>query len=243
MGEPARVFPGQDGLEAFFRDQGDWSRLPDPDQLVPRQDPVLGLAEFAARIAQERGGTAGLAELFGPSYATSMPFLSLNGWETPLGAVFQVHSNGNHRLGALAALGVPCVLAEVTWIHGPFDTSSGQSTPEDELRRSYRLMLHTFGVASYPDPLDFMRNDTGVISEWPILIDTPESACASLRAMEALTGREAQHVGRLPRSVFDDPDRLLDLGKRVQRHIESLTPEAEVPEQSHRPRHGWLRRR
>lgn len=234
--DPARVFPGRDGMEAFFRDQGDWSRVPEPGPWAQRNEPARGLAEFAARIAAERGDPAGLTELFGPAYGTSEPMLSLQGWETPLGAVFQVHSNGNHRLGALAALQVPCVLAEVTWMHGPFDTTSGTNTKEDELRSSYRTLLHAFGVASYPDPEDLGRNATGIITQWPILIDTPERATASLRAMESLTGRQTQQIGRLPRSVFDSPAQLTHLGEKVRGALSTIVDDSSVSASPRRPR-------
>lgn len=229
--DPARVFPGRDGLEAFFRDQGDWSRTPDA-VFHQRNDPARGLAEFAARIAAERGDPAGLTELFGPAYASSEPLLSLQGWETPLGAVFQVHSNGNHRLGALAALQVPCVLAEVTWIRGPFDTSSGTNTKEDELRSSYRTLLHAFGVASYPDPEDLGRNATGIITQWPILIDTPVRAIASLLAMESLARRRAPQIGRLPRGMFDDPTQLTQLGEKVREALNTIVNGNSAPTSS-----------
>lgn len=220
--DPARVFPGRDGMGAFFRDQGDWSRVPYPGPWVQRNEPARGLAEFAARIAAERGDPRGLTELFGPAFGTSEPMLSLQGWETPLGAVFQVHINGNHRLGALAALHVPCVLAEVTWMHGPFDTTSGINAKEDELRSSYRSLLHAFGVASYPDPEDLGRNFTGIITQWPILIDTPERAVASLRAMESLAGRQTPEIGRLPRALFDAPTQLTRLGEEVREALNAI---------------------
>lgn len=226
---PARVFPGRDGLESFFRDQGDWSQKSDAELHSQRRDPPRGLAEFAARIAAERGDPSGLTRLFGPVYATSEPLLSLLGWETPLGAVFQVHTNGNHRLGALAALQVPCVLAEVSWMHGPFDTTSGTNEEEDELRSSYRTLLHAFGIASYPDPEDFVRNATGIITQWPILIDTPERASASLRAMESLAGRQTPQIGRLPRGVFDSPAQLTYLGEKVRESLATIAHGSGAP--------------
>lgn len=239
--DPARVFPGRDGTASFFRDQGDWQRRPQDSEHAPRHDPVMGLAEFAARIAAERGDPAGLAHLFGPSYATGMPMLDLLGWQTPLGAVFRVNTNGNHRLAALAVLGVPCVLAEVTWCYGPFDGTTGRNMKDDDRLSAYRVLLHSFGVASFPDPLDIVRNHTGIITDWPILISTPETAVASLNAMEAIAGRSAGEIGRLPRSLFTDPDRLLDAGEEVRHRLNALAASILETASSDRKRGGWFR--
>ncbi|MDD7930771.1 hypothetical protein [Microbacterium thalli] len=236
--DPARVFNSFAGIESFHRDQGDWSRNFDPQNRTFRKEPVRGQAEFAARIAAERGSPAGLVELLGPS--GRQPLLYLQGWQTPLGAVFRVHMNGNHRLGAFAVLGVPCVLAEVTWMHGPFDTSSGTNEVEDELRASYRTVLHVFGIASYSDPASLGANHTGVVSEWPILIDTPERGVASLAAMEAVAGRQAETVGRLGRAAFDDPENLERLGGQVRAALDEIAAGGGQPVPPQRS--GWLDR-
>jgi hypothetical protein len=203
---------------------------------------VTGLGEFAARIAAERGDPAGLAELFGPSYATGMPMLDLQGWQTPLGAVFRVDTNGNHRLAALAALGVPCVLAEVTWCYGPFDGTTGTNMKDDDRLSAYRVLLHSFGVASFPDPLNIVRNHTGIITDWPILISTPEAAVTSLDAMEAIAGCTVEEIGRLPRSLFTDPNRLLNAGEEVRRRLDALATSILETASSDRQRGGWFRR-
>lgn len=238
--DPARVFSGRDGLTAYFRDQGDWSRVPESEPHVRRNEPVRGLAEFAARIAAEHGDPAGLCDLFGPGYGDFEPYLCLQGWETPLGAVFRVHSNGNHRLAALAALRVPCVLAEVTWQRGPFDTTSGTNLKEDEVRSFYRTLLHAYGIAAFPDPRDLGRNATGIITQWPILIDTADTASTSLRAMETLTGRQVNQIGRLPRALFDDPAHLIALGSIVMATLDDVPLDGSAPAPSRRRR--WLDR-
>lgn len=222
---PARVFPSSPGLESYFRDQGDWVRADHRTrQDNVRHEPVRGLAEFAARIGHEHGDVEGLEELFGPP---ETPFISVNGWSTPLGAIFEVDVNGNHRAAALAVLGVPCILARVTWCRGPFDTSSGKSDVEDEVRSTYRALLHACGVASYPDPLSrFLGDSSGIVTQWPILIDTPTTAVHSLAAVEAVTGHSVATIGRLPRSLFDDTEDLLRAGRRVRRILERIADDA-----------------
>ena len=79
---PGRVFPNRD-----YKDKGDWTRSRDASP-AGRDDPALGLAEFARRIAREKGDVRGLAELFGPD--DNVAYVDLDGWETPLGTFFRV---------------------------------------------------------------------------------------------------------------------------------------------------------
>lgn len=103
--DPHRIYPNRE-----YRDRGDWTRASDPVR-VRAEDPAVGLAEFARRIAHEHGDPNGLVELLGPSDYDSC--IDLIGWDTPTGAFFRINYNGNHRAAAFALLGVPCVLATV----------------------------------------------------------------------------------------------------------------------------------
>ncbi|MGL4339675.1 MAG: hypothetical protein ACRCSP_04525 [Rhodoglobus sp.] len=212
--DPSRIFPNRD-----FKDKGDWTRNFDQKESEVRRKPVLGLAEFARRIAKERGDADGLTELLGPG--DHHEYIDLDGWDTPLGAVFQVSGNGNHRAAAFAALGVPCVLATVRWNQSPFSASPSTDSNTDKVHCAYRTLLHSYGIACYPDPQNPLKNFDNIITDWPILIDSPESATRSLIAMEQLAGRrQDKPIGRLPRELFNDAKALLAAGKRTIKNLD-----------------------
>lgn len=54
------------------------------------------------------------------------------------------------------------------------------------------------------------------------MIDTPKTASASLQALEALTGRHAENIGKLPRSAFLEPAQLEALGRKCHEGLEDL---------------------
>ncbi|WP_454151213.1 hypothetical protein [Microbacterium lacticum] len=212
--DPKRIFPSP-GRE--FQDRGDWTEAEEPTEF--RNEPVLGLAEFARRIATERGDLAGLTRLLGPEGEAA--HVDLDAWETPLGAFFRVNINGNHRSTAFAILGAPCIPATVQWHLGPFHASASMNAADDELLYSYRALLHSYGVASYPDPEDIGTYDDRIFSDWPFLIDSADSAVQSLAVMEQTVGRRHYApIGRLPREVFDDADALIAAGKRTRKVLE-----------------------
>lgn len=210
--DPQRIFPNRS-----YKDKGDWTRrreLP----LETRTDPVLGMAEFARRIGQERANIEGLVELLGPDEEAAP--VDLDGWDTPLGAFFRVNTNGNHRAAALAILGAPCIPATVRWNPGPYSAPAAKDPAADEVLCDYRALLHCYGVASYPDPESVVMNINGIISEWPFLIDSAESAARSLPLLEEVAGRRHDKpIGRLPRQLFDDADGLLSAGRRTRQAL------------------------
>lgn len=207
--DPRRIFPNRE-----YKDKGDWTRE-EGAQLDRRNDSVQGLAEFARRIARERGDVDGLIELLGPD--GEVAYVDLEGWETPLGAFFRVNVNGNHRAAAFGVLGAPCIPATVKWNLGPHSASSSTDTAADEALCSYRALLHCYGVASYPDPENFVRNADKIASDWPFLIDSAESAARTLPILERIAGRRHDEpIGRLPRELFDDAGALLSAGRRTR---------------------------
>ncbi|MCX2966242.1 hypothetical protein [Gordonia aquimaris] len=126
----------------------------------------------------------------------------IEGWDAgpDAGWVYVVSVNGNHRLAALAALDVPCVLAEVTPVFGPFDAELDGA--QRKRTRRYLRLLHTFGVAA-SDPAHEWAAST-IATEWPSLLTDPDSAVTSLNALERLTGTRADKIGELPREWFDN---------------------------------------
>jgi hypothetical protein len=212
--DPKRIFPSP-GRE--FKDKGDWTRPDEPTEF--RNEPVLGLAEFARRIATERGDLPGLTELLGPEGEAAR--VDLDAWETPLGAFFRVNLNGNHRATVFAILGAPCIPAKVRWHLGPFRASSSTNLADDELLYSYRTLLHSYGVASYPDPQDLGTFNDRIVSDWPFLIDSADTAVESLAIMEQTVGRRHYApIGRLPREIFDNAEALIAAGKRTRKALE-----------------------
>lgn len=212
--DPRRIFPSP-GRE--FKDKGDWTEGSEPTEF--RNEPVLGLAEFARRIATERGDLRGLTKLLGPEGEAA--HVDLDAWETPLGAFFRVNLNGNHRATALAILGAPCIPAKVRWHLGPFHASSSSTSAGDELLCSYRTLLHSYGVASYPDPENIGTHSDRIFSDWPFLIDSADTAVHSLAVMELVVGRRHfDPIGRLPRELFDSAVALIAAGSRTRKALE-----------------------
>lgn len=212
--DPKRIFPSP-GRE--FKDKGDWTQPDEPTEF--RNEPVLGLAEFARRIATERGDLSGLTKLLGPEGEAAR--VDLDAWETPLGAFFRVNLNGNHRATAFAILGAPCIPAKVRWHLGPFRASSSTNLADDELLYSHRTLLHSYGVASYPDPENIGTYSDRIFSDWPFLIDSADTAVKSLAIMEQTVGRRHHGpIGRIPRDLFDNAEALIAAGKRTRKALE-----------------------
>ena len=212
--DPRRVFPSP---IRRFQDRGDWSRVDEPSEF--RNEPAQGLAEFARRIAREQGDLIGLVELLGPFGDAA--HVDVHGWDTPLGAFFRVNHNGNHRATAFAVLGAPCIPATVRWITGPFSVPEASNLGDREALIGFRTLLHCYGVASYPDPSETYLSEDRIVSEWPFLINSAESAVRSLAVLEQTVGsRFLDSIGRLPRELFDDPDVLLDAGRRSRKALE-----------------------
>ncbi|MCA2304874.1 hypothetical protein JF770_15005 [Mycobacterium intracellulare] len=168
---------------------------------------VAGIIDFAERIAHQRDDSHSLRALFGTP-ATELPYIDVEGWALPSGSVFRIFFNGNHRVTALAALGVPCVLARIRWCRGPFDAPCAESIDDEKVGgriHNYRRLLHTGGAAAFPElgSLNFLE----VHTDWPILLESPESACQSLLAAERLVSRTySEHIGELPRDWFASPE-------------------------------------
>ena len=211
--DPRRVFPSP---VREFQDRGDWSRVDEPTEF--RKEPIQGLAEFARRIATERGDLNGLVELLGPCGEAA--HVDLDGWDTPLGAFFRINDNGNHRATAFAVLGAPCIPATVRWNPGPFSVPPTDARDHEALI-AYRTLLHCYGVASYPDPTETYLSEDRIVSDWPFLIDSADSAVRSLAVLERTVGsRHIDPVGRIPRGLFDDAAMLLDAGRRTRKTLE-----------------------
>ncbi|NKY53973.1 hypothetical protein [Nocardia vermiculata] len=209
---PARILLKLPGTRSFIHDNSNAARRRQTgtsrSEYVPA-NPVAGIAEFAARIAMERGEPAGLAELLGHP---DEPAIQVEAWDTPAGPLFRIETNGNHRVAALAALAVPCVLAEVRLHTGLFDTSPTADLDQmDDIDR-YRRLLHTFGVAAFSDT--GMMGAFAISSRWPILIRDPESAVKSLTSMEQIIGSPITgNIGQIPRSWFASGDELRALSR------------------------------
>lgn len=220
---PRRIMLSAPGHKSFTHDNSNQARNFESAHLPNRRTPPIeGLRQFAARIARERADPDGLDELLGPDH-NGDPLIDVEGWDCPIGPVFRISYNGNHRLTALAALDAPCVLARVTWQYGPFKTSASTSRADDELIGDYRLLLHTFGVANFPDPHSVVGNFERIQSTWPCLIKDPSTAAASMSALESLCQRRwTDPVGMLPRPLFDDPDRLAATGARLRKSLRRL---------------------
>lgn len=226
---PSRVLLKEPGTQSFIHDASDRAYYDHHSERGHSPDRITGIAEFARRIAREHGEERGLEELLGISPDGSISDdgvlrINVDGYESPLGDIFRINGNGNHRLAALAALEVPCVPAEVEWRRGPFTTSPCRIDEDCDERIAYRTLLHTFGVASYINPTNFVENYSGIVSEyWPFLIDNPHSAVESLTALETLAGEPwSSSIGRLPRHLFDDPATLIQAGNHVMKHLSGL---------------------
>lgn len=162
---------------------------------------IDGLVDFACRVAQEGGSSDGLLRLLG-NPANGLAHVHVEGWTVHCDQIFRIKVNGNHRLTVLAALGVPCVLAEIEDNMGPFKAQPLPYGSQAEKIGLYRRLLHTYGVASF-DQLGVAGSE--VVTDWPILISSPREAVESLGAIEAMTGRGwYMNIGDLPRQWFDD---------------------------------------
>lgn len=226
---PNRVLLKEPGTQSFIHDASDRAHFAHQPQRGLSPDRITGIAEFARRIAREHGEERGLHTLLGIGADGSISQdgvlrINVDGYTSPLGDIFRIHGNGNHRLAALAALEVPCVPAEVEWRRGPFSTSPCRIDEDSDERIAYRTLLHTFGVASYTDPANFVQNYSGVVTEyWPFLIDNPHSAVESLTSLETLAGEPyTSSIGRLPRHLFNDPATLAQAGHHVMKHLSEL---------------------
>ncbi len=223
---PARVLLKYPGTRSFIHDTSHSARRaqtgPGRADYKPTE-PKAGISEFAERIAGERGDPDGLRELFGEP---DEPAVQVEAWNMPIGPLFRVDTNGNHRLTALAALAVPCVLAEVRLHTGLFDTSPAASMNELDDIAGYRRLLQTFGVAAFAD--FGMMGAFGISTEWPILIRDPASAAKSLTFMERINAAPiTTNIGGLPRSWFTSADELRtashDLGSALDRFVARRT--------------------
>lgn len=217
--DPRRILLKRPGTESFIHNQS-WTGV---DSIIE------SVAEMAERIAGERGSPRGLDTLFGPHPANG---IAVEGWEVgDYGYVFAINDNGNHRLAALAALGVPCVLAEVRIKTGPFraekpDAPGDYADPASDAVTHYRRLLHTFGVASIPDAGSSLA-DRNITTRWPFVLYDPDTAAASLAAMEQLTGSTTATIGDLPREWFDNPSDLREIGAQLDRVLTRFLAVAE----------------
>lgn len=226
---PNRVLLKEPGTQSFIHDASDRAYYDHQSERGRSPDRITGIAEFARRIANERGEERGLQELLGIGSDGSIADdgvlrINVDGYESPLGDIFRINGNGNHRLAALAALEVPCVPAEVEWRRGPFSTTPCRIDEDCDERIAYRTLLHAFGVASYIDPTNFAENYSGIVTkDWPYLIDDPDSAVESLSALEALSGElYTSSIGRLPRHLFNDPDKLIGASNHLVQRLSSV---------------------
>ncbi|WP_194838507.1 hypothetical protein [Nocardia sp. XZ_19_369] len=207
--DPRRVLLSRAGTASFIHDNS--SR---PGTGVA---PVDGLTDFAGRLAAERADPEGLYTLFG---SLDEPMIQVEGWDMPTGWLFRVETNGNHRLTALAALEVPCVLAEIRMHEGMYDTRPAPL--DDDSVVLYRQLLHTFGVAAFPE-LDSFFNFVNIRTRWPILIADPQSAVRSLATVEQLIGHpHTGPIGTLPRQWFDDPGFLTAAAAHLPAHLSAF---------------------
>lgn len=218
--DPRRILLARPGTSSFIHDQSDSGDAPSM---------IDGVADMAARIAAERGSPAGLDRLFNSFHPHPGTGIMVDGWDVgSYGRVFRVNANGNHRLAAVSALGVPCVLAEVRMSTGPFTIE-----PPDEYRYArpesalsdYRRLLHTYGVAAIPDADGLAPVD--VTTQWPVVLYDPVVASNSLAAMDALTGTAVTRVGQLPRSWFNNPQRLNTAATNVNRLLSKFLADAD----------------
>ncbi|AYF78135.1 hypothetical protein D7D52_34765 [Nocardia yunnanensis] len=219
---PRRILLKERGTRSFIHDNSNATRQTRTTTGQPNSrhvEPLASLPEFAERIAYERGAPAGLTELFGDP---ETPAIQVEAWKLPIGPLFRIETSGNHRLAALAALAVPCVLAEVRLHTGLFDTSQTSNLDEMDEIEAYRRLLQTFEIASFTDT--GMLAVHGIATRWPMLIRDPETAVKSLTAVEQITGAPITHrIGQLPRSWFGGADEIRaasrDIGDTLDRFI------------------------
>jgi hypothetical protein len=194
----------------MIHDVSDHWRFTDPESYQAQPVSERGIAEFARRVAAEKGDVDGLRELFGGVG------IDVLGHQLLPGSLFIVHHNGNHRLAAFSALEVPCVLATVTWVNG---TYRSVATTDEQTR--YRRMLSAARITQELDDPFYLD----AITDWPILIRGPLDAVESLSAYEEILGRQVtEPIGRLTRDHFNDPARLDKLAARVDRKLTRLFP-------------------
>lgn len=207
---PRRILASRPGDEWIIHDVSDASRRADIEDYQPVPVSARGVAEFARRIAREKGDGDGLRELF------SGGGIDVVGHQLPPGALFIIEGNGNHRLAALTALEVPCVLAHTRWVPGLYRSAA----TTDEQKR-YRRMLNAAHVTQEIDLPLYVDAHT----EWPILLCGGESAIDSLNAYEEILGHPiTEPIGRLARNQFRDLHQLDKLTRRVNRRLTRLFP-------------------
>ncbi|WP_331765067.1 hypothetical protein [Nocardia sp. NBC_01388] len=228
---PGRILLKFAGTQSFIHDNSNAARrcrTGTGQRDYEPVEPMTGIAEFAERIAAEHGDSAGLAELFGEP---KTPAIQAQAWNVPSGLLFRIETNGNHRLTALAALGVPCVLAEVRLHTGLFDTSPRADDETGDIQR-YRRLLQTFGIAAFSE--DGAMGAFGVSTRWPMLIRDPDTAVKSLTALEQIIGSPiTADIGRLPRSWFTDADELRTASHDLAIAVDDFT--------KHRSGRRWTR--
>jgi hypothetical protein len=177
---------------------------------------IDGLVDFACRIAEQRGNPDMLHSLLG-NPGDGAAHVHIEGWSVFSDQIFRIQINGNHRLTVFAALGVPCILAEIQDNMGPFKPEPLPINPHAEMIGLYRRLLHTYGVASF-DELGLVSSEAH--TDWPILLSCPRDAVESLAAVEGMTGRGRYlRVGELPRRWFDDPEFLEAASADLYTHL------------------------
>ncbi|MEN4464246.1 hypothetical protein ABFV47_25090 [Mycolicibacterium fortuitum] len=203
--DPRKILLKLPGRQSLVHDNSN-----SPDGTTP---PVEGIVDFAERLAHQRDDSRSLRELFGDP-DTETPYIDVEGWALPSGSIFRILFNGNHRVVALASLGVPCVLARIHWCSGPFETPIVRLSDikgGDRIHNWWRL-LHTYGIAAFSE----FGMGASVQTEWPILLESPESAVASLAAAESITCRRyTGTLGQLPRDWFENPEHLERVAVRL----------------------------
>lgn len=161
-----------------------------------------GLANMSLRILEEDADPEGLLRLFGDPRSPSSGIV-VSRLPGPLGPVYPITVNGNHRSIALEALGVPTVLAEVSREDPPYQLHI-RSEALLSTTWPYLIWLHDRGAIRIGSRRITRRRGITVhisaaIAPW--IIGHPAMALRALAAYESIKGRRLQTLG--PLSVSD----------------------------------------
>jgi hypothetical protein len=156
------------------------------------------LANMSRRLLQEDADSEGLLELFGDPRSPSSGIV-VSRLPGPLGPVYPITVNGNHRSIALEALGVPAILAEVAREDPPYQLHI-RSDVQLSTTWLYLTWLHDHGALRIGSRRITRKRGitvhiTTAVAPW--IIGHPASALRALAAYESIKGERLVTLGPL----------------------------------------------